>query len=114
MTLYFARRKRADANEAALTAYKERILDDAKVIIKRTAELACGPSGAIEMQFYPGANLVVVVGTPDSLEVARLLMDAMMEEPNVGSLPLYMYRYAMPNAGVGGSFADILGNTCSW
>jgi hypothetical protein len=83
MTWYFARQANAPTNEAALADYKEKIIDDSKEIIKKTVQMACGPSGAIEIQFHPGANLLVVVGTPDSLEVARKIINAMMEQPDL-------------------------------
>ena len=82
MTSYFARQANAPANEAALADYKGKIIDDSREIISNTVQWACPRSGFIQLQFHPGANLLVVVGTPDSIEVARKIINAMIGQPD--------------------------------
>jgi hypothetical protein len=82
MTSYFAWQANAPANEAALADYKGKIIDDSREIISNTVQMACPRSGFIQLQFHPGANLLVVVGTPDSIEVARKIINAMIGQPD--------------------------------
>ena len=70
-------------------------------------------SGFFQMQFHPGANLLVVVGAPDSLEVVRKIINAMIgrpDAPGVGESAVAAVD-ARGNVVIGGSFPRGPGKT---
>jgi hypothetical protein len=60
-------------------AFKTQAIDTTMKIISKTLE-AFGPS-RMTFQFHPGANLLVVTGTQDEINVAKKVINAMMEQP---------------------------------
>ncbi|HLP77612.1 MAG TPA: hypothetical protein VK327_11930 [Candidatus Paceibacterota bacterium] len=75
----------------------ERIL---KLIVKTYAELRPDSAEHPNFQFHPGANLLVVIGQPDALEVAQKCINALQQPlpgfPN-GSAPSAS-SYSRPNS----------------
>jgi len=107
MTSYFAHQANAPTNDAALVEYKEKMIGDTRQIIIQTVQMAGAPHALIDLQFHPGANLLVVVGTPDSLEVARKIINAMIGQSlnNSWFFNPDGFTYTVPNAGGGGTIS---------
>jgi uncharacterized coiled-coil protein SlyX len=107
MTSYFAHQANAPTNDAALAEYKEKMIGDTKKIIIQTVEMACAPHALIDLQFHVGANLLVVGGTPDSIEVARKIINAMIGQSSDVSVSWPFnaggFTYTVPYVGDGGT-----------
>jgi hypothetical protein len=110
MTSYFAHQANAPTNDAALVEYKEKMIGDTRQIIIQTVQMAGAPHALIDLQFHPGANLLVVGGTPDSIEIARKIINAMIGQSSDVSISWpsdaggFTYT-AVPYPGVGGTVA---------
>lgn len=65
--------------DAKFEAFKEQTIETTREIIERTIKsLGTGP---IQFQFHQGANLLVVTGPPDAIDVARKVINAMIGQP---------------------------------
>jgi hypothetical protein len=88
---YFDRRLQdpqptGDPNKSS--ALKESLVQITKQIVTRTVNSVCGSSGgeSLQFQFHPGANLLVVTGQTDALNIAKKVINAMIEQPGTPAL----------------------------
>ena len=59
---------------------KAQTIDTTKQMIGKTLA-SLGPHGGMDFQFHPGANLLVVTGAQNDINVARIIINAMIEKP---------------------------------
>jgi hypothetical protein len=78
---YFARLRNTEPmDEGKFQSLKDQTIDKTKDIIRETLE-SFGSHGIMNFQFHPGANLFVVTGSQDEINVARKIINAMIEQP---------------------------------
>jgi hypothetical protein len=66
------------------SALKYDLIDMTKQIVRTTVNSVCGASRGetLNFQFHPGANLLVVTGQTAAVNVAKKVINAMIEQPN--------------------------------
>jgi len=79
---YFAHlRDTEPGDDAKFQALKEQTIDRTKEIVGTTIISLHLQGQTIQFQFHQGANLLVVIGTQDAINVARKVINAMIGQP---------------------------------
>lgn len=81
---YFDYHRESGTDDAKLQAFKQQTIEKTKDIIRET--LADFGAVTMKFQFHPGANLLVVTGSQDEINIARKIINAMIEK-TPGDLP---------------------------
>ena len=88
-TSYFDRFRRSESarltnsgplDEGAVRQLEQITIDKTKDIIRETVQ-SFGGNSKMNFQFHQGANLLVVTGPTDEIDVAKKVINAMIEEP---------------------------------
>ncbi len=99
---YFAQHRESGMDDAKFLAFKEQTIDKTKDIIRQTLA-SFDPQDTMNFQFHPGANLLVVTGTQDEINVARKIINAMIEKTSGDLSPFKKLEDARKKANSSGT-----------
>jgi hypothetical protein len=69
-------------DDSQFSDFKDRMVEMTKEIVVKTAQSLNLDAGSLQFQFHGGANLLVVTGVPEAINVARKVISAMLEQPS--------------------------------
>ncbi len=79
---YFNQQRDSEKMEdTKFQAFKEQTIETTREIVGKTVRSVYGPGIVVQFQFHPGANLLVATGRQDAINVARKVINAMIEQP---------------------------------